>query len=102
VSASNTLVPHLSHRAAIYVVTARTDEDYIAVDPSTYSNFFPGEEDQLRTVVRNALANGYGVICAKGVTLVLAKGAPGTGLTPELEQWLATGCSGRACLSRSG
>ena len=56
VAASNTLVPHLSHRDVIYVISLRSDADYIAVDPSTYPNYFPGEEDQLRNTVRGALA----------------------------------------------
>src|SRR5439155_557565 len=51
VTASNTLVPHLSHRAAIYEITLQPMADYVAVDPSTYSDFFAGEEDQLRNVV---------------------------------------------------
>ena len=99
VDASNRLVPHLSHRYQIYVITQRHDADYIAIDPSTYNGFFPGEEDQLRDVVRTSLAGGYGVACAKGLTLVLAKGAPGQALTPELDRWLAGDCSGPACLS---
>jgi uncharacterized membrane protein len=98
VAASNTLVPHLSHRPEIYVVTAQTDADYIAVDPSTYANFYPGEEDQLRALVRNSLAGGYGVGCAKGLTLVLARDAHGRTLTPDLQRWLAGECDGRACL----
>jgi uncharacterized membrane protein len=99
VSASNTLVPHLSHRKEIFVVTANTDTQYIAIDPSTYSDFSPGEEDQLRTVVRTALDGGYGVNCAKGLTLVLTRGASDREMTPELDLWLAGGCSGRACMS---
>jgi uncharacterized membrane protein len=99
VSASNTLVPHLSHRLSIYAVTANADQDYIAVDPSTYPNFAPGEEDQLRALVRNALASGYGVSCAKGLTLLLARGASGQTLTPDLERWLAGQCGGRNCIS---
>ena len=100
VSASNTLVPHLSHRESIYVVTANTSQDYIAVDPSTYPNFAPGEESHLRDVVRTALAGNYGVSCAQGLTLVLARGATGHTLTPDLERWLAGACSGRACISK--
>lgn len=99
VAASNSLVPHLSHRYEIYVITERHDADYIAIDPSTYGAFSPGEEDQLRDVARSSLADGYGVACAKGLTLILAKGAPGQALTPELDRWLAGDCSGRACLS---
>lgn len=100
VSASNTLVPHLSHRKAIYVVTANTDQDYIAIDPTTYPNFAPGEEAQLRDLVRNSLAGGYGVSCAKGLTLVLARGGAGQALTPELQRWLAGECSGRSCIQK--
>ena len=99
VAASNTLVPHLSHRYEIYVITQRQDADYIAIDPSTYNSFYTGEENQLRDVTRTSLADGYGVACARGLTLVLARGAQSQALTPELDRWLAGDCSGRACLS---
>jgi uncharacterized membrane protein len=99
VTASNTLVPHLSHRDVIYEISLQSDADYIAVDPSTYSNFFPGEENQLRNIVRGALAAGYGVVCAKGTTLVLARVESTQQLTPELQRWLAGQCSGRSCAS---
>lgn len=97
VTASNALVPHLSHRPAIYLITLQTDADYVAIDPSTYPGFFPGEEDQLRNIVRGDLAVGYGVVCAKGTTLVLARVDSTRQLTPELKLWLAGQCSGRAC-----
>ena len=97
VAASNTLVPHLSHRAVIYVISLRSDADYIAVDPSTYSSPFKDEEEQLRNTVRGALAAGYAVVCAKGTTLVLARTDSQLQLTPELQRWLADQCSGRAC-----
>lgn len=97
VAASNTLVPHLSHRAEIYEITLHPMADYIAVDPSTYTGFFDGEEDQLRNFVRGDLAAGYGVVCAKGTTLVLARVDSTLQLTPQLEAWLAGKCSGRAC-----
>jgi len=99
VAASNTLVPHLSHRYEIYVITQRHDADYIAIDPTTYNSFYAGEENQLRDITRSSLAGGYGVACAKGLTLVLARGAQSQTLTPELDRWLAGDCSGRACLS---
>jgi len=98
VTASNALVPHLSHRAVIYEIDLNSDADYIAVDPSTYGNFYPGEEDKLRNQVRGALAAGYGVVCAKGTTLVLARIDSTLQLTPELQSWLAGKCSGRTCL----
>jgi uncharacterized membrane protein len=97
VAASNTLVPHLSHRAEIYEITMRSTADYVAVDPSTYSDFFAGEEDQLRNLVRGDLAAGYGIVCAKGTTLVLARVDSALQLTPQLNAWLAGKCSGRAC-----
>jgi len=97
VTASNTLVPHLSHRAQIYEVTVQTTADYVAIDPSTYNSFFSGEEDQLRNLVRSDLAAGYGVVCAKGTTLVLTRTDSSLELTPELDAWLAGKCSGRAC-----
>jgi len=98
VTASNALVPHLSHRADIYVITTQNYTDYIAIDPSTYPSFYAGEEDQLRLIVRAALAAGYGVVCAKGTTLVLARVDSLQQLTPELQQWLNGQCSGRACM----
>src|SRR6266566_2441695 len=97
VAASNTLVPHLSHRAEIYEITLHPSADYVAVDPSTYPDFFNGEEDQLRNVVRGDLAAGYGIVCAKGTTLVLARADSTLSLTPQLNAWLAGKCSGRAC-----
>ena len=97
VAASNTLVPHLSHRAQIYEITLNPMADYVVVDPSTYSDFFAGEEDQLRNVVRGDLAAGYGVVCAKGTTLVLARVDSTLQLTPQLTAWLAGKCSGRGC-----
>jgi uncharacterized membrane protein len=97
VAASNALVPHLSHRGEIYEITLHTTADYVAVDPSTYSGFFAGEEDQLRNEVRGDLAAGYGVVCAKGTTLVLARVDSTLQLTPQLDLWLSGKCSGRAC-----
>jgi uncharacterized membrane protein len=97
VAASNALVPHLSHRAEIYVISLRREADYLAIDPSTYANFYADEEDQLRFTVRGALAAGYAVVCAKSTTLVLARVDSAQQLTPELQRWLAGQCSGRAC-----
>ena len=65
---------------------AAPDADYVAVDPSTYRDFFAGEEEQLRNVVRGDLAAGYGVVCAKGTTLVLARVDSTQQLTPELQR----------------
>lgn len=97
VTASNALVPHLSHRDVIYEIDMNPDADYIAIDPSTYSDFFPGEEDMLRNQVRGALAAGYSVVCARGTTLVLARVESTNQLSDDLKAWLAGDCSGRAC-----
>src|SRR6266567_1470931 len=72
VSASNRLLPHLSHRREIYLLTMKSDAEYIAIDLSTYlGQFFPGEEAQIRMIITQALANGYGVACSRGTTVVL-------------------------------
>src|SRR2546428_1116054 len=75
VSASNKLLPHLSHRREIYLLTMKSDADYIAIDLSTYlGQFFPGEEAQIRTIISHALANGYSVACSRGTTVILRRG----------------------------
>jgi uncharacterized membrane protein len=97
VTASNALVPHLSHRDVIYEIDLRSTADYVVIDPATYSHFYAGEEEQLRMIVRGDLAAGYGIACANGTTLVLAHVESRTQLTPELQRWLAGQCSGPAC-----
>jgi uncharacterized membrane protein len=91
VSASNTLLPHLSHRRQIYLLTMKADADWVAIDLATYlGHFFPGEETQVRTTITQALANGYGVACSKGTTVVLHRGAIGGSLSPELAVFIAS------------
>ena len=75
VSASNKLLPHLSHRREIYLLTLKSDADYVAIDLSTYlGQFSPGEEAQIQTTISQALANGHGVACSGGTTVVLHRG----------------------------
>ena len=89
-SASNALLPHLSHRPQIYLLTLKADADYVAIDLAAYLNhFFPGEKVQLRTTITEALGNGYGVACSKGTTVVLHRGADGGTLSPELAAFLS-------------
>ena len=97
VTASNALVPHLSHRDLIYEISMHATGDYVVIDPATYRDFFRGEEDQLRQIVRGDLAAGFGIVCANDTTLVLAHVESRTQLTPELQRWLAGQCSGPAC-----
>ncbi len=89
VSASNVLVPHLSHRRQIYIVTARDDADYLALDvASDPGRALPGVDAQIRTTISGALSRGYGVACSRGTTAVLHRGAGGS-LSPELSAFLS-------------
>lgn len=92
VSAANKLLPHLSHRRQVYLLTLRTDADYIAIDLATYlGHFFPGEQAQIRTTIRKALANGYGVECSSGTTVVLDRSGGDATLSPELTAFMLSG-----------
>jgi uncharacterized membrane protein len=90
VSASNSLLPHLSHRRQIFLLTMKSDGDYIAIDLASYGNhFFPGEEAAIRAAIAHALANGYGVACSRGTTVVVGRGAGGGTLSPQIAAFLA-------------
>lgn len=90
VSASTQLLPHLSHRHQIYLLTMKHDADYVAIDLAAYlGHFSPGEEAAIRTTITESMANGYGVACSRGTTVVLRRGAGGGTLSPELSEFLA-------------
>ena len=90
VSASNKLLPHLSHRRQIYLLTAKADADYVAIDLASYlGQFFPGEQAQIRATITQSLSNGYGVVCSRGLTVVLHRGAGPASLSPEMATFLA-------------
>ncbi|MGH7765212.1 MAG: DUF2079 domain-containing protein, partial [Candidatus Dormibacteraceae bacterium] len=106
VSASQELLPHLATRDVLYGIPAQVpgqavagplllNADFIAIDVASDGN----SEQDLRTVVKTAMADGFGVVCSKELAVVLSRGAVGPSLTPQLERWLAGDCSGRACLS---
>jgi len=62
----------------------------VAIDLDTYlGQFFPGEQAQIRTIISQALADGYGVACSRGTTVVLHRGGGGGTLSPELSAFLA-------------
>jgi uncharacterized membrane protein len=88
VAATSALVPHLSHRKRIYVLDLRPlpRTDVLALDTSTWR--FPLSLTDVGRLVDGALARGYGVRCSEGGTLVLARGAPGRRLDPELRRIL--------------
>ena len=90
VSASTALLPHLSHRYQIYLLTMKRDADYVAIDLAAYlGHFAPGEAADLRTTITESLASGYEVACSRGTTVVLHRGAGGGTLSPELSAFLA-------------
>jgi hypothetical protein len=89
VSASDVLLPHLSHRRQIYLLTAKGDADYLALDvASDVGHLLPGEQAQIRSTISGALASGYGVACSRGTTVVLHRGVAGGTLRPELSAFL--------------
>jgi uncharacterized membrane protein len=90
VSASTALLPHLSHRHQIYLLTMKGDADYVAIDLGAYlGHFFSGEEAAIRTTITQSMASGYGVACSRGTTVVLHRGAAGGTLSPQLSAFLA-------------
>jgi len=90
VAASNALLPHLTHRRQIYLLTAKPDADYLAIDLTTYlRQSFPGDEAAIRTTITQAQANGYGVACSRGTMMVLHAGSGGGTLSPEIAAFLA-------------
>jgi len=90
VSASDSLLPHLSHRREIYLLTMKADAQYVAIDLASYGgHFFPGEQTQIRDTITRALSGGYGVACSKGTTVVLQLGGGNQTLSPEIAAFLA-------------
>ena len=101
VAATQELLPHLSHRLAIYQIPDDHDAgvQYIAIDLASDGN----NEQELRALVQSSLDSGYGIACTKELTLILARqGATDQALPPQLQRWLAGECDGRACMSGSG
>jgi uncharacterized membrane protein len=89
VSASNSLLPHLSHRHQIYLLTMKSDGDYIAIDLAAYvGHFYPGEQEQLKTVITQALTGGYGVACSRGTSVVLQRGGGNKPLSPAIQTFI--------------
>lgn len=84
VAATSALVPHLTHRREVYLLDRRPRPmtDYLAVD--TYTWTFPLRLPDIRRLLERALDEGYGVVCTKGGTAVLERGAERGSLSPEL------------------
>lgn len=88
VAASNSLVPHLSHRMGIYLLPAGNDSDYVAVDLDTEAHSPSNVVVALRAAIVRDLADGYGVVCSKGGTLVLRRNFHGGTLSSEMIRFL--------------
>ena len=54
---------------------------YLAVNLDTW--IFPRTVTDLRALVARSLGAGYGVVCARGHTVVLAQGSPGRTIPQE-------------------
>jgi uncharacterized membrane protein len=88
VAATSALVPHLSHRRAIYVLDSRPvpQTRFLAIDVSTW--IFPLDHESIGRLVRRSLESGYGIRCSRGSTVVLEQGAPRGTLSPQLRRLL--------------
>ncbi|MEP6979016.1 MAG: DUF2079 domain-containing protein, partial [Thermoleophilia bacterium] len=88
VSATSALVPHLSHRRAIYQLDRRPvpGTRFLALDTQTW--IYPLTFAAVGRIVERALAGGYGVPCSTERTVVLERGAPGQRIDPGLARLL--------------
>jgi uncharacterized membrane protein len=89
VAATSALVPHLSHRRAIYVLDKRPIPrvDVYALDLSTWT--FPFTVADARRLVAEKGLDGYRVSCSRSFTAVLARSGPVVPLSPELERLMS-------------
>jgi len=89
VAATSALVPHLSHRRAIYVLDRRPIPrvDVYALDLSTWT--FPFTVADARRLVAEKRTEGYRVSCSQSFTAVLALGGPTEPLSPEFERLMS-------------
>jgi uncharacterized membrane protein len=86
VAATSALVPHLSERRSIWVIDIRPvpRAQVLAIDLATW--IYPRTAADLGALTRRALRSGYGITCSRGATVVLAQGATGGRLSPELRR----------------
>ena len=83
VSAQSALVPHISHRTNIYLFPyADNQADYIFLDVT--SDIYPYFAHDYVTEVKKVLLSGnYGIMAAQDGYLLLKRGLPSPGLSPD-------------------
>jgi hypothetical protein len=83
VSAQSNLVPHLSHRSNIYLFPYADDHaDYIFLDVTGYT--YPYFSFPYNVEVKKLLLSGkYGVVAAQDGYLLLKRGLPPPGMSPQ-------------------
>lgn len=84
VSAQDTLVPHISNRADIYLFPYGVGAaDYVFLDV-TRSSVYPYQAGQYVSAVKALLLHGqYGLVAAQDGLLLLKRGLPAPGLAPN-------------------
>jgi uncharacterized membrane protein len=88
VAATSALVPHLSHRERIWVLDHRgiPQTDVYAIDVYTWT--YPFTLSDVRALVYDKLANGYGVSCTAPGLVILERGARNRAVAPALRNLL--------------
>jgi uncharacterized membrane protein len=91
VDAGYYLVPHLASRRSIAILPPASNASYLAVDPATEPD--RAVRAQTRQIVLQALAGDYGVVCSRGMALVLERGggSENTRLSPQMSRFLGMG-----------
>jgi uncharacterized membrane protein len=89
VAATSALVPHLSHRRAIYVLDRRPIPrvDVYALDLSTWT--FPFTVEDARRLLAEKRTEGYRVSCSQAFIAVLGLGGSAEPLSPEFERLMS-------------
>lgn len=87
VSAQDTLVPHVSNRAAVYLFPYGVGSaDYVFLDV-TQNSVYPYQPGQYISAVQDLLLHGqYGVVAARDGLLLLKRGLPAPGPAPANSQ----------------
>ncbi len=83
-SAQSALVPHVSHRASIYLFPyADTSADYVFLDVTSDIYPFFSSADYIREAKKVLLSGKYGVVDAHDGYILLKKGTSAPGLSPS-------------------